>query len=445
VGLTRELQGLLLTAGVLLMVTAVSVSTSLTARATGIPPRADVAGPVITSHLDGQQVSGEIEVTVNSSAPAVLIAWGAEVETGWVDLVSSNEGTATTLLTTSGYHGPTSIVARECTSDGVCQGAQTAVQVNVENPPPAFDQRVWHDVVYGEYGLIKIMEEGSWAWYGFFFDGEYVPPVVGESFFPAGADYLGDGHHTVQVAHCSQLSREMAFDPPVCDMENASEIRSFSMFSELHPIITDVQPRVISPDGNGIADAASVSLTVEAPHRLHWGLIRGAVTVARGVEVRDEAGPYTFTVDGLDANGRPLPSGTYDLKLFAYVPNTQVHGVTSTTLTVDGDAPAVTDLSATPRIFYPRRDGYRDSVHITANLSESTSRSRVRLVRDGIVVRRLWLGPQPQGPISATWDGRTAHGRVMKPAEYTYEFVARDLAGNRSVSRGGRIVLRRGS
>lgn len=274
-------------------------------------------GPVITSHVDGQQVSGEITVTVASSSPMVWIGWATEMDQPLRYLVPGNgpiptdQGVATRTLTTSGYYGTNGLIARECTSDAVCEGAQTSVLLEVDNPAPTFDAHEWQDVVYGDHTSINVVDEAPWAWYGFFFDGEYVPPTVDYPWFPADVEHLGGLEHTVQVAYCTPYWRIL---PPVCDMQHATEVRSFAFLPALHPTVTDVQPRVISPDGNGKADSAAISLTVESPHTLIWQLRRGTERVAVGDYVQQDAGPYTLTVDGLDDQGRPLPSGTYELE-----------------------------------------------------------------------------------------------------------------------------------
>jgi len=537
-----------------------------TAEALGDGTGTDAVGPVIVSHLDGQQVSGAIVVTVQSSAPQVAIGLGTETDADLFEgTVTTHDGEASATLTTSGHHGPTALVARECASTGDCDGgAQTSVQVDVQNAPPAFAPGTWEPYVYGGR-IVNVVEEGPWAWYGFFFDGEYVPPVLDNPWFSIGPGALDDGEHTIQVARCTRLSHEMMLEPPTCDMANASEVRSFTLVTALHPIVTDVRPRTITPNGDGVNESATVDVAVEAPHNLYWGLVRDNTTVASGHEVRTDAGPYSFTVSGLGSDGWTLPVGTYQLELYAYVPGTDVEGRPSTSLTVadedpvvvdpptdptptpldpvvtsvrprtispngdgvadasrvavtvdaphtldwkllrgtetvasghqvrtaagpysftldglgtdgqalpngtyelklsatdaegrrtgeasttlivDGTPPRVTEPSVSPQTFYPRVDGFRDRVRIRGQLSEPVSRLRVELMRSHRLRRTLRVGAHDAGAFATTWDGHLRNGGRAAAGTYRYRFVVTDRHGNEGTHPGGWLTLRAGS
>jgi flagellar hook assembly protein FlgD len=428
---------------------AITVSAAPVPMASATEATSGTAGSVITSPVDNAPVGGEIEVTVQSTAPEVLVAWEPEVGAP-VGLYPSPtiDGVVTRTLSTSGYAGPTTIVARECTSEGVCDGAQASVQVEVDNPSPVWDTRNWLDEVHGD-ALIPLVEEGPWARYGFLLDGEYVPPVWNGAYFILEVGYLdlADGAHTLRAAHCTELAQRI-FEPVVCDMANSTE-RSFTLRTALHPTITDVRHRTISPDGNGIADTASVTATADTNQFVRWELLRGSEVVASRAVGEQAAGPHTFTVDGLDTTGKPLPSGTYELKLRAFAPpssdvsvdNRVITGEASTTLTIDLDAPRVSDVSATPGRFHPPVDGYRDRVRMTGTLTEPVSRLHVQLLRDGRVVRTLRLGPHATGRFATSWDGRVPVNRLAKPGYYRYRFVVRDRVGNVATRPGGRIHL----
>src|SRR5262245_8592998 len=265
-------------------------------------------GPVITSPTADEQVGGEIQVTVESTAPEVLIAWEPEDDSRFVRTVPTDGGIATMALSTSGYDGPTTMVARECATS--CDGAQTSVQVDVSNPPPQWEGQAWLGEFHGEGGLWGVHED-PWGWYGFFIDGEFVPAVDSFPFVSIDPATLGEGPHTVQMAHCTEHSNRI-IEPVVCDMNNATEPRSFTVRTALHPTIDAVQRRVISPDGNGIADAATVTMTVDSPQIVTWTLARGVLPIDGVAGPLDSGafraptdGSYTFDVDGINA-GDPL-------------------------------------------------------------------------------------------------------------------------------------------
>ena len=396
-------------------------------------------GPVITSLTAGEQVGGEIEVTVESTAPEVLVAWGPEADSRFAFTVPTNEGIATASLSTSGYNGPTAIIARECPS--ACDGLQTSAQVDVSNPAPRWDVEHWVHEFHASNVLEPLMEEGPWAWYGLFIDGELQPWV---SQLPGAlADNLGDGEHTVRIVHCTENSARV-IEPVVCDMGNASEPRTFIVRTTLHPVITAVRPGTISPDGNGVADSAEVSVRTETPSQaVVWDILQGTQVVAQGSFLAAEAGQHSFTVNGHGTDGRPLAPGNYVLHVQTFItPSTSggdVRGETSTTLAIDLDAPSVTNAAATPAAFRP---GTGQNLTFTGELSEPASRFRVLVLRNGTVVRRLLLGPRPAGAFTTTWDGRRTNGTLMRAGTYRYQFRARDQFGNMAIRAGGTLELR---
>jgi flagellar hook assembly protein FlgD len=409
--------------------------------------RAAEPGPVITSPVAGQQVGGQVEVTVESTAPELLVAWGPEAEDErFLYPVSTHDGTATVTLSTSGYHGPTEIVARECPSS--CDGPLTSVRVDVSNPAPQWEERAWLSEFHGD-GALWGVKEDPWAWYGFWVDGEFQPPVFDLPFVGIDVARLGDGEHTVRMAHCTEHSHRV-IEPVVCDLANATAPRTFTIRTQLHPTIDSVRPRTISPDGNGVTDVATVTMTADSGQLVFWHLAQGTETVTSGSFLAPTPGPYTFDVDGLDTQGNPLDSGTYTLRVGSVyeagsssptpgVDDRPIFGESSTTLAIDLDAPDVTKAAATPAVFRADR---RDQVTFTGELSERASHFRVRLLRDGAVVRRLWLGPRPGGAFTATWDGHRPNGRLMRGGVYRYQFLTTDRAGNTAIRPGGTFELR---
>jgi flagellar hook assembly protein FlgD len=407
-------------------------------------------GPVITSPTAGQQVGGEIQVTVESTAPYVLIAWGPEADSQFVDAVRTDEGTATMSLSTSGYDGPSTIVARECQTP--CSGdslaspeAQTTMRVEVANPAPQWNENAWLSEIHGDALLWGVRED--WAWYGFWLDGQFVHPVTHMPYLEIDVDKLGDGEHTVQFGRCSEYSQRTFETSMVCTLGNVSQLRRFTVRTALHPTIDAVQRGVISPDGNGVADTTEVTMTADSRQAVGWDLMEGSASLAGGSFDTAAPGQHTFTIDGLNPDGDALPTGTYVLRLRSFslpsgtpgVDDTMITGQTSTTLQIDLDAPSVTNAAATPAAFRP---AVRDHVTVTGELSEPASRLRVRLLRHGTVVRSLWLGPQPAGTFAATWDGRRPNGTVMRAGTYRYQFLSRDRFGNTAIAPGGRIELR---
>lgn len=106
----------------------------------------------------------------------------------------------------------------------------------------------------------------------------------------------------------------------------------------------------------------------------------------------------------------------------------------------DVDPPAIADVSARPTPFTPDGDGRRDRVRISFRLSERATVTVV--VRKGSrTVATLLDDRVVRGRGTATWDGRAAEGRPVRPGRYAFEITAVDGAGNERVATG---VLRVG-
>jgi flagellar hook assembly protein FlgD len=420
------------------------------------------AGPVITSPVPvaGQTIGGEVRVTVASSAPQVRITWAGTVE-DYRDYVDTVGGVAERTLSTSGLHGTTTLLAQECRqqpgqsggSYTVCDGAQSTVEVDVSNPPPVIDdaQTIWVDEWHGSAGtFIHLVPEGAWAAYGLVVDGglPWPGPKPGEPWVVFDSEYLSDGAHRMQVVHCG--SHEVYGSPLHCDLANPSPAREFTVRRSLSPEILSAR-RFISPDGNGVGDTARVTVSVDSYQTVMWDLLTEENAIAdQSGFVHRAPGPYTFTVDAIDDTGQPLPPGTYTLAVGVLsdpapgVDPTVIGGRVFTTLTVDLDPPGLSEVSATPLVFYPVVDGFRDRVRFRGVLDEDVHRFALELLRNGQVVRTLPLGPHPQGSFETSWDGRGPHGRLFSAGDYRYRFRLRDRAGNDAVPPGGRITLRWG-
>lgn len=412
-------------------------------------------GPHITSLVDGQEVAGRIEVIVESPAPWVLIGWEAEL--GVRDELRPRETTAgvvTQRLSTWSHAGLEPVVARECTSNALdsCTGAQTSVQLMVANPAPEWDDDRWFDELHGQAVIILRADEPPeeyWEKYGFFVDGEPVT-MWNEPFFPLYTDDLLDGTHTVRAARCAHFfHNDMDFS--ACDMANASEERAFVLRTALNPVITQVRPQTFSPDSNGFHDRATVTVALEKRQVLSWSILDGPRILSHEFIGLLEAGTHTFGVDGLDFEGRPLPSGNYQLQVHSFsednpppeIDDRLIFGLAATGIGIDLYPPRVTSVAVRPGWFHPPVDGYRDHVRISGVLSEAASRFRIELKRRGVVVRRLFMGPdRAAGGFAATWNGRRRSGRLVRPGFYRYWFMIRDRAGNTTSQVGGRIEVR---
>ncbi len=215
------------------------------------------------------------------------------------------------------------------------------------------------------------------------------------------------------------------------------------------PIITRIKATVLfSPNDDGRRDVARVLLRVREPSdvtlevRDDDGLVRSLIDgelQPRGSVTRDW--------DGLDEQGRPVPDGTYSLRLRASAGRKQFN--ISRTISVDTTAPAF-DRFAVRSTAFQRRQRGRCRV-----LIQSTDDARVNIeVRRKTVAQPLRsVGPRPLKAgetLDWRWNGMVG-GEPQPEGLYRVTAQLRDAAGN-SVTRSatcwlarvsGRIVPRR--
>ena len=191
-----------------------------------------------------------------------------------------------------------------------------------------------------------------------------------------------------------------------------------------------VDPAAIAPDGDGVADRATIRWTADVP-------VTGTIRVLRGTTVVrswpiSTATSGTVLWDGTDARGKAAADGRYTVVVD--VANAAGDPATAQLpLVVDR---TVRSFVATPPRFAPA-DG--DALAPSTRISWTLSRpAMTRLaIRDpsGAEIRVVWDGrSQPAGSAGWTWDGRVDGAFV---ADGTYAF---DLEVTTSL---GTIELRR--
>jgi hypothetical protein len=180
-------------------------------------------------------------------------------------------------------------------------------------------------------------------------------------------------------------------------------------------------PAAISPNGDGIDDAATVSYTLGVPATVTATLVRpdGAQVATLFAEARP-AGLNTFTFAA-----EAVPDGTYTIVLRATGGNgrevvAQVPVLVSRTLA----AP-----SLAPKVFSPNGDRRLDVLRIRFSLT-APAQVRVRiLTKDGkFVTTPLVAAPLAPGVHTVPWDGSKRIGR-LPDGEYQAEITVTDAVG----------------
>ncbi|MFP4179385.1 MAG: hypothetical protein ACLFSA_04960 [Spirochaetaceae bacterium] len=169
--------------------------------------------------------------------------------------------------------------------------------------------------------------------------------------------------------------------------------------------------------------------------------------------------------DGRNNSEEIVPDGEYIYQLFIEDDEGEVFRTSPQTVTVDTEAPEITNLEADYRSFSPGVDGQRPELKIRQEGSREVRWTGRFYNEDGDVVREYrWENPvqydpsesrqqQPREdkePEALRWDGRNDDGEIVPDGTYRYELTGRDRAGNRSsetidnlqvVTEGGSVQL----
>jgi hypothetical protein len=163
-----------------------------------------------------------------------------------------------------------------------------------------------------------------------------------------------------------------------------------------------LDPAVISPDGDGIADFTTVAyaLGVRASVTATVADSTGAVvaTLFAGQQQGAKRQSFPYSAPG-------LADGLYALTIIA----TADDGRTATaavTLAIDRTLSA---LALTSPVLSPNGDGSADTIGIGFSLV-TPAQATVRIEQPGAIVATVFSGPLPAGPSQVFWDGTTPAG-----------------------------------
>ncbi len=185
-----------------------------------------------------------------------------------------------------------------------------------------------------------------------------------------------------------------------------------------------------SPNGDGVADTASLSWWVSEP-------MTGTIAVRSGTStiwsapVTASSGSVTW--NGTRTAGSAVPDGTYGVVLS--VKDARGNTVEQTASVIVNRVLGF--LAASPNRFFPQDgDAYARTTTIRYRLaSAATSTLRV-LDAAGAVVRTAWYARHtPAGTYTWTWDGRNAAGAMVPQGDYTVQVIATGTAGRAFLAR----------
>ena len=398
----------------------VGPTTTFTVRAS--PPLITLPMPAVLSGL----------VTLTATVSAATARWTLDGSSLGSPVPAL--GLVTTPWSTFGLsNGPHELAVSGCTLDGRCD-ASTTVTVTVANIGPAVLTPTVGQHLSGPLSLT------AWAPGGgvrFLVDGRSVG-------FAATAPYaltldqnsLDDGDHTVVAVSCDS-SGATCSGP-------ATTAQPFSLAS-LHPAVLVTGATPFSPNGDGVRDAVTYTVTLPESQQLALTVTTpdGTVVAAAQPLGTFPAGSTSLSWTGRTAGGAALPGGRYVLQVTASAVvdgRTLIGTATSTPVTVDLVAPTMTGLTASGYTFFPVKDGYLDTFAPLVTLNEGGTLTLTVRSGNGVVLKRL-TGVRPVGRAALVWDGTNTAGRAVAAGRYQWQYTVTDVAGNTRSSSIATVVL----
>ena len=196
-----------------------------------------------------------------------------------------------------------------------------------------------------------------------------------------------------------------------------------------------VLPDPFSPNGDGAADAATISyVPAEVCSARVWVLDGGGAVVRRLTGWRS-AGVSAHAVkwDGrvTNSSGSLVPGA--EARYNAELTLKDLAGNTASVRRGVSIDRTLGFAKATPSIFSPNGDGTRDTIALGFQLTRSASVS-VQVSKAGTALRTLRAGRLGRGAHSVVWDGKLADGSSATSGSYRFLVTATGALGTTSVS-----------
>ncbi len=216
------------------------------------------------------------------------------------------------------------------------------------------------------------------------------------------------------------------------DLDGVMRGPNLSARDSASPRIVAVSPAspLVSPNDDDRSE--TVELSASLSESASW---RFRVLAGEGATVHESTGEGThptLTWNGRDADGSPVPDGTYTYRIDAVDPWTN-RGSRTGSIRVDTAAPTLeiaTPAADTETWLSPNGDGVRETVALSASTTEGGSVLVYVRNEAGIGVRSFSVSAASAGSVAVTWDGRDNDGHVVPDGLYGVRLTPRDIAGN---------------
>ncbi|MGQ9493399.1 MAG: hypothetical protein ACUVR2_06505 [Anaerolineae bacterium] len=219
------------------------------------------------------------------------------------------------------------------------------------------------------------------------------------------------------------------------------------------PLVYDVriEPDVISPNADGIADVARITYHLARYARVSMYFLdeQGGKHMFRA-DVPRPKGSYEALFSGVIEN-RLLPDGHYQCVLEAVSDNGE-NVTVQVPLTIQDGEPnyiEIRNLNIYPAVFTPNRDGINDRVTIAYYLTKEATKVQVYLLNekgDKYPIPEDRIRPVGQaGNHEHDYEGGVDLGATPPPdGTYTVVVEAEDAVGNRDIARGQLTIVNGG-
>ena len=193
---------------------------------------------------------------------------------------------------------------------------------------------------------------------------------------------------------------------------------------------------IFSPNSDDIMDSVKFTLEAAAFNKIkNWKL---KIVSGDGETRRVFSGlgkpPASVNWAGEKDNKRLLSDGKYSYIFEAGDEAGNRSSTLSADIVIDTTKPELS-VAATPAIFSPNADAFRDETSFILNYRDASPCGQWELVIENTknaVCRKFGANGAAAGgvPASIVWDGRDENGKILEDGIYNYRFSAQDIVGN---------------
>jgi len=227
----------------------------------------------------------------------------------------------------------------------------------------------------------------------------------------------------------------------------------YSSFSDhSNPFLTlSVSPNPFSPNGDGINDATTISITVDDSSTPIYGrveirdysdvMVRNLYTPADGTL---STGDYTWDgrYDPGLHDGGIVPNGTYNVYVIA-LDSAENSSQQTTTVEVETVYPEISEVTVSPDTFSPKNgDGVKDSSTITFKAVRTGGGLTFNICDGETSIRDLTSNVTVVGDhYSVTWDGKKNDGSWAADGTYYCWIYGKSLTGEEQTDKSGTVTV----